>query len=146
MGNKLKTSNISGIKYSTINPIHNPKGNILHALKKSDDTFSKFGEAYFTSIHKSEVKGWKKHKLMIMNLFVPSGEVTFFLHDEVLGITESYKTGEKDYGRLTVPAGVWVAFRGELEKNLILNIASIEHDPNESEDKDISSFSLEESS
>ena len=82
---------------------------------------------------------------MIMNLFVPSGEVTFFLHDEVLGITESYKTGEKDYGRLTVPSGVWVAFRGELEKNLILNIASIEHDPNEFEDKDISSFSLEES-
>lgn len=146
MGSKLKISSIPGVQYTTIDPIVNPKGNILHALKKSDDTFSEFGEAYFTSVYKAEVKGWKKHKLMIMNLFVPVGKATFFLHDEFLGITESYEIGEKNYGRLTVPAGVWVAFRGELEKNLILNIASIEHDPNESEDKDISSLSLEESS
>ena len=144
MGSKVKISKIPGVNYSTITPIGNPKGNILHALKKSDNTFVEFGEAYFTSIHSLTVKGWKKHKSMIMNLFVPYGEVTFFLHDEVLGITESYRTGQRDYGRLTIPAGVWVAFRGELAKNLILNIASIEHDPDESEDKDISSFSLEE--
>ena len=80
---------------------------------------------------------------MLMNLFVPNGEVTFFLHDETKKITESHNIGINNYGRLTVPPEIWVAFRGESENNLILNIASIEHDPNESENADLSSFSFE---
>lgn len=146
MGLKLNSSKIKGVEYAKIKPISNPKGDIYHALKRSDKSFRDFGEAYFTSIKKLEVKGWKKHKVMHMNLFVPIGEVTFFLHDDSLELTESYKLGFNNYGKLSIPPGIWVAFRGESDNNIILNIASIEHDPNESQDKDISSFSLEESS
>ena len=142
MGDKLDSSKIPGVKYTPIKPISNPKGNIYHAIKKSDSTFRDFGEAYFTSIKKNEVKGWKKHKVMHMNLFVPTGEVSFFLHDANQELIESYKLSLMHYGKLTIPPGIWVAFRGESDNNIILNIASIEHDPTESEDTDLATFSL----
>ena len=126
--------------------IFSQKGNVLTFLKKGQNGYKGFGEIYFSTIKPKKIKGWKKHKVMHMNLFVPIGEVTFFLHDDSLELTESYKLGFNNYGKLSIPPGIWVAFRGESDNNIILNIASIEHDPNESQDKDISSFSLEESS
>ena len=40
--------------------------------------------------------------------------------------------GSEHYGRLTVPPGVWMAFHGlGSELNLVFNLASIEHDPEE---------------
>ena len=62
MGLKLNSSKIKGVEYAKIKPISNPKGDIYHALKRSDKSFRDFGEAYFTSIKKLEVKGWKKTK------------------------------------------------------------------------------------
>ena len=50
---------------SPLNQIYNSKGSIFHVIKKSDDQFNGFGEAYFSFINKGEIKGWKKHKKMI---------------------------------------------------------------------------------
>ena len=51
--------------------------------------------------------------------------------------------GYNNYSRLTVPAGLWLAFKGEDDgMNLILNIASIPHDPSESINKPIEEISL----
>ena len=41
--------------------IENPAGNILHAMKASDQGYAGFGEAYFSTVNHSAVKGWKKH-------------------------------------------------------------------------------------
>jgi dTDP-4-dehydrorhamnose 3,5-epimerase len=37
-----------------------------------------------------------------------------------------------NYQRLTIKPGLWMAFRGIGEYNMLLNLASIEHDPSES--------------
>ena len=42
-----------------------------------------------------------------------------------------------NYKRLTINSGLWVAFKGVDKNNILLNVASIEHDPSESEDIDI---------
>ena len=128
---------IDGVVITKLKRIEHEKGDILHALKCSDEGFSGFGEAYFSSIHGGHVKGWKKHTKMLMNLIVPFGTVKFVLHDDrrdspTSGAFSAHILGEKNYCRLTVPEGVWVAFQGVSEKeNWLLNIASIEHDPNE---------------
>ncbi len=119
--------------------IANPKGEILHALKKTDNGFIDFGEAYFSSIHFNEIKGWKKHTKMTLNLIVPIGEIMFVVYDDRDNINMSEKfsstyLSKNNYQRLTVPPGYWVAFKGiGTNTNLLLNIASIEHDPVESE-------------
>lgn len=116
--------------------VENKKGNIRHVLKYGMDTFTGFGEAYFTEIKKGETKGWKSHKKMTCNIVVPVGMVVFEIMDSDSLNRREYEIGENNYKLLTIPPGYWFAFTGVQEFNLILNIADILHDPEESVNKE----------
>jgi dTDP-4-dehydrorhamnose 3,5-epimerase len=132
-----------GVVITQLKQIYHPSGDIFHALKSTESSFSTFGEAYFSSVHLNLIKGWKKHLKMTMNLVVPCGEVRFYFHNESFNQSSFIDVGESNYVRLTVDPGVWMAFQGLTpQKNLILNIASIPHDPTESINTDLSSFPL----
>jgi len=114
-------------------------GEVLHALKEDESSFHGFGEAYFSTVQKDAVKGWKKHREMILNLVVPAGSIRFVLFDDRPD-SKSFRTiqevilSRENYQRLTVPPGIWMAFQGlEDGVNILLNIASIRHDPSEAE-------------
>ena len=124
---------IEGVKLTKLKVIDHPQGNIYHALKKSDQGFKKFGEAYFSTILKNEVKGWKKNEILTLNLIVPVGEVSFVLFDDrknslTYNKQKSVKISPSNYYRLTIPPKVWYAFKGHgSATNLILNIIDEEH-------------------
>ena len=125
-----------------LNKIHHPKGNILHGLKKGELSYKGFGEAYFSLINYNEIKGWKKHTKMTLNLIVPVGEIMFVLFDNrdqnSKPIFKKFIIGQSNYKRLTIPPNVFVSFKGLNKKmNLLLNIANIEHDPNEAVNIDL---------
>ena len=40
--------------------IKGESGNVMHALKQQEESFSGFGEAYFSTVYSGAVKGWKK--------------------------------------------------------------------------------------
>ena len=134
---------IEGLILTPLKQIHHPKGDVLHGLKKSDAEYSSFGEAYFSTINNGEIKGWNKHKMMILNLIVPFGEVTFVIYDKRESSRSKGKffkvtLSQANYQRLTVPPGLWLAFEGKSNDiNLILNIADMEHDPDEIEKMDL---------
>jgi len=122
---------MDGIKLTQLKKIINSKGNLLHALKKSDDGFGGFGEAYFSTVHDNVIKGWKKHTVMTLNIIVPSGSIEFVCFNGTK--FKSIELSQENYQRLTISPGLWMAFRGKSKGlNLLLNIASIEHDPKES--------------
>ena len=123
------------IKVTKLPVIESEKGPIMHALKNSDSDFRRFGEIYFSEIYFGKIKGWKRHLRMNMNLVVPEGFVKFVFYDEKLNYFEEYEIGIENYSRITVPPGLWFAFKGLDKRNLVMNIADIEHDPNESEKK-----------
>ncbi len=135
---------INGVHLTKLKIIPNEKGNVMHALKKSDENFTEFGEAYFTFVKKNVIKGWKKHLQMTLNLLVPNGEVKFVLFDD----RSDSKTfmqffeiilSQQNYYRLTVSPCIWVAFKGIGNgDNLVLNIANIEHNPDEAINCEIS--------
>ena len=120
--------------------IHNSKGGIFHAMKKSDKGFSGFGEAYFSTVNNNEIKGWKKHTKMTLNLVVVTGEIEFVVYDYDGDSFFNVKLSKKNYQRLTVKPNLWLAFRGLDNENMLLNLASIEHDPDESENVDLDIF------
>ena len=64
---------MDGIILTPLNQIHHPKGDIYHAMKKSDDGFDGFGEAYFSTVHKNDIKG------------------------ELISLSCDYSVGEDDY-------------------------------------------------
>ena len=117
-------------------------GDVMHALKNSDNGFNGFGEVYFSWIEQGKIKAWKCHQNMTLNLVVPLGEVSFVFHlthqknkfiNEVIG-------GDRYY-RLTVPPGIWFGFKGISTGNsLLMNIADMEHDPDEVKRKPIHAF------
>ena len=133
---------MDGIILTPLKKIHHPLGDIYHAIKKSDNGFINFGEAYFSNINRGCVKGWKRHARMVLNLVVPVGEIKFVIYNEFLKEFYSVKISQKNYQRLTIDPGLWVAFEGIDETNILLNIASMEHDPSESESASIDTFSF----
>ena len=122
---------MDGVNLTPLKQIHNPKGDIFHAMKKSDVGFNGFGEAYFSIINQDEIKGWKKHTKMTLNLVVPVGKIEFVVYDENVEDFFNVKLSQNNYQRLTIKAGLWLAFRGCYEHNMLLNLASIEHKPSE---------------
>lgn len=134
---------MDGVILTPLKQINNIKGDIFHAMKKSDAGFSGFGEAYFSTIYKNDIKGWKMHTKMTLNLIVPVGEVAFVVYNDAKKEFFSVKLSQNNYQRLTVAPNLWMAFRGLGEKNMLLNIASIKHDPNETKNIELNEISYE---
>ena len=136
-----------GFFVNTLKVLEVDRGNVMHGLKSSESDFSEFGELYFSWIMSKKIKAWKKHKRMTMNLFVPHGLVKFVLYDEnypnkfnevIIGHSPGK---EKSYKRLTVEPNIWFGFKGlSTNPSLVVNLANIEHSPNEVERLDIGSL------
>ena len=122
---------IDGLSVTPLDIIDVTGGNVLHIIKASDKSYSGFGEAYFSSVSKDTIKGWKKHTQMTLNIVVPIGKIKFVVYDEYKEEFFSVVLSQENYQRLTIKSGQWLAFRGVETNNLLLNIASIEHDTDE---------------
>ena len=130
-------SQIDGVLVTPLKIVDLAGGDILHAMKKNDPGYIDFGEAYFSKVKSGVIKGWKRHKLMTLNLIVCVGEVRFVIYDDRRKITSENLFQEvilsnENYARLTIPPMVWMGFQGiRSETNMLLNIVDIEHQPEE---------------
>lgn len=128
---------IKDVILTPIKIIDNSSGSVLHGMKHTEDTYFGFGEAYFSFVNHGSIKGWKQHTRMVLNIVVPQGDILFVLFDgredsQTYGSIVEVALSQKNYQRLTVPPGIWMAFKGlGNNQNMLLNIASIAHDPSE---------------
>jgi len=115
--------------------IDTPGGNVMHAMKETSAGYAGFGEVYFSQVDEGAIKAWKRHKSMTLNLIVPVGEIKFVLFDDRDESNTRFQEviiSRENYCRLTVPPMVWIGFQGLLNgESMLLNIANIEHDPDE---------------
>ena len=116
-------------------------GSVMHAMKTSSAGYTGFGEAYFSQVDQGAIKAWKRHKKMTLNLAVPVGEIRFVLFDDREVSNTQFQEiiiSKGNYCRLTVPPMVWMGFQGLSESgSMLLNIADIEHDPDEVDRKEM---------
>jgi len=138
--------NINSPLLTPLRRIPTAKGDVMHGMKASDPGFSGFGEAYFSKIGFGAIKGWKRHRQMTLNLICISGSIRFVVHDgetdrrNWFSVTLSPNVPNQ-YQRLTVPPMFWVAFAGIANgDNIVLNVASLLHDPHEAETVDLTHF------
>lgn len=128
---------VAGVIITPLKRIEGDKGSVFHGVKKTDEGFAGFGEAYFSTVNPQTIKGWKKHYEMTMNLVVPQGAIKFVIYDDrenssTKGIFQEIIISSENYCRLTVPSQVWMAFEGIGNgQNLLLNVANMLHDPDE---------------
>lgn len=129
---------IEGVRITPLRRIGTSKGEVLHVLKCSDSGYRGFGEAYFSKINTGEIKGWKKHRCVTLNIVVPVGEICFMICDarpdsSTQGCFQDVILSSDNYVRLTIPPKLWVAFEGRSAgENILLNVVDTEHDPSES--------------
>jgi dTDP-4-dehydrorhamnose 3,5-epimerase len=137
---------IDGVIVTPLNIVNVNEGNVLHGIKSTDNGFKGFGEAYFSTIEFGKVKAWKRHRMMTLNLIVPIGEISFVIHDDRVGsitsgMFQNIKLSKQNYARLTIPPMLWLGFQGVgNEENILLNIANIEHNPEEADKKNLDDF------
>lgn len=134
---------IDGVKLSSLKHIVVPGGDVYHAMKNGDPGYDGFGEAYFSTIEVDAIKAWKRHNTMTLNLVVPIGTIRFVIYDDredspSHGQFQEVTLSQKNYFRLTVPPMVWMGFQCVgTATAMLLNIASIPHDPKENDKKKI---------
>jgi len=137
---------IDGVSFTNLKVIDGADGAVMQGLKRSESTYSGFGEAYFSTVGKHRVKAWRRHHEMVMNLVVPVGRVGFVLIDTrddspTLNGREIYILSPDNYFRLTIPPLIWFGFKGLNDGiNMVMNIASIEHNPVERDSIPASKF------
>lgn len=114
-------------------------GPVLHMLRADSPLFSRFGEIYFSVVHKGAVKAWKNHLYQSQNLAVPQGLVEMVIYDgrensPTFGTVESLLLGRPAHYRLLhIPPGLWYGFAGRSEEPAILaNCADTPHSAAES--------------
>lgn len=107
--------------------------------------FIRFGEVYFSLINPGVVKAWKRHKKMTQQFAVPVGKILLVLFDDRprglnTGMFEKISVGMPDrYFLICIPPMVWYGFKGISDApSLIANCTDLPHDPEESEEREIS--------
>jgi dTDP-4-dehydrorhamnose 3,5-epimerase len=133
----MGTMKLADILVTPLRQIETAGGDVLHAMKHTDSGYESFGEAYFSWVSAGAIKAWKRHTQMTMNVVVPVGQVRFVfrcVNDDGRDEFRVEDIGVNHYARITVPPGIWFGFQGlYAQQSLVLNIASIAHDPNEVE-------------
>ena len=126
------SSVLKDISITPLKIIETEGGDVLRAMRNSDEGFVGFSEAYFTWIKFGFIKAWKMHEEMTLNLVVPKGQVRFVFHVPDEDDFRIEEIGEGKYERITVPPGIWFGFKGlDKPKSLIMNLADKKHEPNE---------------
>ena len=123
--------------------ISNPKGNLNKLLDINSRTYSKFGEVYLTKIKYNKIKGWKKHKKIDSNIFLINGSVLFIIVNKInnkISFKEYFLSIKKN-NHIYIPKNNFFAFQG-LSKTpaVLLNLASLPHNKNETIEKKINNF------
>lgn len=133
--NNRPLSAIHDVRIIPLQRIPDERGTIMHMLRADDPHFLGFGEIYFSTVYKGVVKGWHRHRDMILNYACIFGRVRLGLFDDRLksptrgAIMEVY-LGPEAYSLVQIPPGVWNGFKGMSDPHAIVaNCCTHTHDP-----------------
>ena len=133
---------IEGLTFERRSVFADERGSVMHMLKASQ-TDRPIREVYFSTVKPGVTKGWKRHKIMWQRFAVPIGAIRFSFIDErpqskSSGAVFSADISKENYYLVTVPPGIWYSFQCVSETEaMVVNAADTEHDPSESETKNL---------
>jgi dTDP-4-dehydrorhamnose 3,5-epimerase len=133
----FKGNQINGVIITPLKKIVDERGMVCHMLKKTDPTFKKFGEIYFTTCYPGVVKAWHIHTKMTINDCCIVGMVKLVAHDvrkgsSTKGATMEIFIGEDNYCVVQIPFGVANGYKAYGDKMAIMaNCADMVHNKKE---------------
>ena len=131
---------IEGVIVQPLKQISDPRGSVLHMMRKDSELFKQFGEVYFSEIHPGAIKAWKRHKEQTQNLTVPIQRIRLVIYDARPHSSTQGKVAEYELGRpnnyklIQIPPMVWYGFQAlDDQTALIANCADQPHNLEEAE-------------
>ncbi len=130
---------IEGVSVLPLRQFADGRGTVYLMLKTTDPHFLRFGEIYFSTVHRGVAKAWKCHRRSSSNYACDFGRIRLVLYDEregssTKGVVQDVIIGPDNYALLVVPPGVWNGFQGLSDPYAILaNCLTEPYDPAEFE-------------
>jgi len=128
---------IEGVTITPLKKITDERGMVWRMMRKTDPSFKKFGEIYFTTCYPGVVKAWHIHKKMTINDCCIHGMVKLVAYDcrsksPTYGNLMEMFIGEHNYCIVQIPKGVANGYKAYGDKMAIMaNCADMVHDPEE---------------
>lgn len=122
---------LDGVKLSYPKTVFDERGTVRHIISSLDPDFTRFGDVYCTSVYKGVIKGWHGYYTKTLHYVVLHGIIKLVLYDN-REKSPSYQDfqevfmSHENYVRLTIPPGVFTAFRGLYEPYSIAVICTTE--------------------
>ncbi len=119
---------IEGVKVKQLHAIPDQRGRLMEILRSDDEVFSRFGQAYITTVYPGVVKAWHYHKVQEDNLAVLQGMVQLALYDAreespTKGQVDVFHVGIHNPMLIHVPPFVYHGFKNiGPEEALVLNL------------------------
>lgn len=127
------------VKITPLKIFSDNRGSVKHMMKCTDETFSNFGEIYFSTILPGNIKGWYRNKTTTVNYAVIEGNIQLIVSDGE--IKKEILMGDDNYCLVTIPPGIWRAFRPHGgRKAIVADLTDKPHNPLDTEKKDPKEF------
>jgi len=136
---KVISTLIDGVKIKHLKRHVDERGYVMEILRRDDELFTEFGQAYISACFPGMVKAWHCHEIQTDHFCCIQGNAKIGLYDDrpdspTEGETQSIVIGELNPALIRIPTYVWhgmMALGGEMA--VILNVPT---EPYNAEDPD----------
>jgi dTDP-4-dehydrorhamnose 3,5-epimerase len=119
---------IDGVKIKKLKVIPDERGRLMEILRRDDELFQNFGQAYATTTYSGVVKAWHKHEKQTDNIACVAGLIKKALYDgrpdsPTFKEVNEFYLGAHNPLLIQVPAGIyhgWMCV--SQEEALIVNL------------------------
>ncbi|MCL6581676.1 MAG: dTDP-4-dehydrorhamnose 3,5-epimerase family protein [Firmicutes bacterium] len=107
---------IDGVRVKRLQVIPDERGRVMEMLRRDDDLFLGFGQAYLTTAYPGVTKAWHYHERQTDNFVVVGGMAKLVLYDEredspTRGLVNEFFLGVHNPLLVQVPPRVWHGFK-----------------------------------
>ena len=121
---------IKGVRVKPLKVIPDERGRLFEMLRRDEELFLKFGQAYCTTVSFGVVKGWHYHKKQVDNFVCVSGMIKLVAYDSrrdspTKGQVNEFFIGTHNPLLVQIPPGVLHGFKGlSAPEAIVINIST----------------------
>jgi len=138
---------IDGVKTKKLKVIPDERGRLMEILRKDDDLFLGFGQAYMTTTYPGVVKAWHMHLKQTDNVVCLQGMLKLVLYDgrkgsKTFGELEQHYIGVHNPLLVQIPSGVyhgWMCVSSE--EAVVVNLPTLPYNHKEPDEQRLDAHS-----
>jgi dTDP-4-dehydrorhamnose 3,5-epimerase len=125
---------IQDVRVKPLKALPDERGRLFEILRRDEEIFSKFGQAYITTTYPGVVKAWHYHRLQDDYFTCVRGMIKLVIYDDregspTRGLLNEFFVGEHALQLVVVPHLTWHGWKCiSLDEAMILNLVTEPYD------------------